>query len=294
MKTPMEIKITDEFASAMQQLSAEAEKIMPEPWEMGGSGEQFSQILEEIRALNGRMTAFEENVMSRLQKLEGAEKNDLSEQFRKMDEHMAALRNTETVNQRLFDSLHDELIKYRDNFLHESLQKPFIRDLLILFDDLSGLLAQVETAMEGGDKKRGMLGQWRENLENAIHSLTEILHRMEVSEIEPREMVDRALHRVVSYEPGDYADAVPKPCMAGWGAVFLVVAPDGVASPRPEPSSPLDAKTMLAPPELKRVHPLGKSPMLEDDGRIVMRVKRGFLWRDKVLRPEEVVAKRFG
>jgi molecular chaperone GrpE (heat shock protein) len=25
----------------------------------------------------------------------------------------------------------------------------------------------------------------------------------------------------------------------------------------------------------------------------VMRVKRGFLWRDQVLRPEEVVAKRF-
>ena len=31
-----------------------------------------------------------------------------------------------------------------------------------------------------------------------------------------------------------------------------------------------DAKTMLAPPELKRVHPLGKSPMLEDDGRIII------------------------
>jgi molecular chaperone GrpE (heat shock protein) len=235
---PMEIKITDEFASAMQQLSAEAEKTMPDrPWEMGGSAQQFSQILGEFRALNGRMTAFEENVLSRLQKLEGAEKNDLSEQFRKMDEHMAALRNTETVNQRLFDSLHEELIKYRDNFLHESLQKPFIRDLLTLFDDLSGLLAQVETAMEGGEKKRGMLGQWRENLENAIHSLTEILHRMEVSEIEAKEMVDRALHRVVSYEPAEYA---------------------------------------------------------EEEGRIVMRVKRGFLWRDKVLRPEEVVAKRFG
>jgi glutathione S-transferase len=29
-----------------------------------------------------------------------------------------------------------------------------------------------------------------------------------------------------------------------------------------------DAKTMLAPPELKRVHPLGKSPVLEDGGRI--------------------------
>lgn len=30
-----------------------------------------------------------------------------------------------------------------------------------------------------------------------------------------------------------------------------------------------DAKTSLAPPELKAVHPLGKSPVLEHDGRIV-------------------------
>jgi molecular chaperone GrpE (heat shock protein) len=60
---------------------------------------------------------------------------------------------------------------------------------------------------------------------------------MEVSEIEPKDIVDRAYHRVVSYEPSEFA---------------------------------------------------------EEDGRIVMRIKRGFLWRDQVLRPEEVVAKRFG
>jgi len=30
-----------------------------------------------------------------------------------------------------------------------------------------------------------------------------------------------------------------------------------------------DPKTMLAPPELKRVHPLGKSPVLEDGGTVV-------------------------
>jgi len=30
-----------------------------------------------------------------------------------------------------------------------------------------------------------------------------------------------------------------------------------------------DRKTMLAPAELRRVHPLGKSPVIEDDGRIV-------------------------
>lgn len=237
----MEIKIADEFTSTMQQLSAEAEKALPtDAWEEGngnGSGAQFAQILEEFSALNGRLQSLEGTVASRLEKRENDENSDFAQQFRKMDEHMAALRNTESVNQRLFDSLHEELIKYRDNFLYESLQKPFIRDLLTLFDDLSSLSSQLQTAVEAGEAKRGKLGQWRDNLENAIHSLTEILHRMEVSEIEPKEMVDRAFHRVVSYEPSDFA---------------------------------------------------------EDEGRIVMRVKRGFLWRDQVLRPEEVVAKRFG
>jgi molecular chaperone GrpE (heat shock protein) len=236
MKSPMEIKITDEFASAMQQLSAEAEKTLPENGRNNQSGAQFAQILAEFRMLNNRVTSFEQTVIGRLEKLENSGEHDWAEQFRKMDENMAALRNTETVNQRLFDSLHDEMIKYRDNFLHESLQKPFIRDLVILFDDLSGLLTQLQTAIDASDGKRGKLGQWRDNLENAIHSLTEILHRMEVSEIEPKEMVDRALHKVISFEPADFA---------------------------------------------------------EEDGQIVMRVKRGFLWRDQVLRPEEVVAKRF-
>jgi molecular chaperone GrpE (heat shock protein) len=233
----MEIKITDEFAATMQQLSAEAEKTLPEKGRNGSmSGEQFAQIIQEFRTLNGRMNSFEKVVLGRLEKLENAEKGDFADQLRSMDEHLVALRNTDTVNQRLFDSLHDELIKYRDNFLHESLQKPFIRDLVILFDDLSGLLSQLQTAVEANESKRGALGRWRDNLENAIHSLTEILHRMEVSEIEPKETVDRSLHRVISFEPADFA---------------------------------------------------------EEDGQIVMRVRRGFLWRDQVLRPEEVVAKRF-
>src|SRR5690348_1128722 len=30
-----------------------------------------------------------------------------------------------------------------------------------------------------------------------------------------------------------------------------------------------NAKTMLAPPELRRVHPLGKSPVIEDEGRVI-------------------------
>ena len=30
-----------------------------------------------------------------------------------------------------------------------------------------------------------------------------------------------------------------------------------------------DGKTMLAPPALRRIHPLGKSPLIEDEGRVI-------------------------
>src|SRR5207244_9827806 len=122
-------------ASDMQQLSAEAKKTHPEnAWEDSNNSEQFTQILREFGTLNGRLQSLEETVASRVRKVGDSEQTDLAERFRKMDEHVVALHNTETVNQKLFDSLHQELIKYRDNFLHESLQKPIIRDLLILFD----------------------------------------------------------------------------------------------------------------------------------------------------------------
>ena len=35
-----------------------------------------------------------------------------------------------------------------------------------------------------------------------------------------------------------------------------------------------DPKTMLAPPELRRVHPLGKSPVVTDDGAVDRRDRR--------------------
>jgi molecular chaperone GrpE (heat shock protein) len=192
-------------------------------------------MLAEFRALNARVGRLENAITAATEKLSAASapSPQMSAGFQKLDAQLAGLRESESVNHRLFDSLHDELIRYRDNFLHESLQKPFIRDLVILFDDLSGIASQLSTS---GEMSATVPSQSRHNLDNALHALVEILHRLEVTEIEQKEHVDRALHKVVSYEPAEFQ---------------------------------------------------------EDDGRIIMRVKRGFLWRDKVLRPEEVVAKRF-
>lgn len=234
----------DEFAAVMKLLSAEAEKTLPP--ESGENGDRSSakagaaNIMEVFHLLNGRMQNLESLISDRLEQLATSIQKtsdlNLAQQFQKVDEQLGAIRSTETVNQRLFDSLHEELLKYRDNFLHESLQKPFIHDLVHLFDDLTSLSAQLQSAAEEKGK-RGHVAQWCDNLENAVHSLLEILHRFEVKEIEPRETIDRSLHKVVSFEPANFP---------------------------------------------------------EEDGCIVMRVKRGFLWRGKLIRPEEVIAKRYG
>jgi molecular chaperone GrpE (heat shock protein) len=233
-----------DFRAAMQQLSAEAEKGLPpmpiihEPAfpPAGSNGDapaELDPFVERVQALENKLVSRFEEFAARMESTRAAA---FAEQFRRVDEQLSSIRNTESVNQQLFDSLHSELLKYRDNFLHESLQKPFIHDLVYLYDHLNGLCEQLST-VAGEKGKRSSVSQWRDNLENAIHSLVEILHRFDVKEIEPRERVDRAHHRVISYEPADFP---------------------------------------------------------EEDGAIVMRVKRGFVWRGKLIRPEEVIAKRFG
>jgi molecular chaperone GrpE (heat shock protein) len=240
----VETTIAGEFASAMQELSAEAEKKLPDD-----SGAKdgtnaavatlLAQIAREFYGLNSRIQDMEAMLARRLEEMVNprpiTDIFDLARQFKKIDAQLDAIRSAEGVNQRLFDSMHRELKEYRDNFLHESLQKPFIRDLIVLFDDLTALSGQLKSAGKT-DAKRGPLKHSAENLENTIHGLVEILHRLEVTEIASKDVVDLALHKVVSYEPADFA---------------------------------------------------------EEDGHIVMRLKRGFLWRDKVLRPEEVIAKRY-
>ncbi len=66
------------------------------------------------------------------------------------------LGSVESANQKLFDALHAELKGYKDNFLFDSLQKPFIRDLVSLFDDLSDVHAQMAKRLEAApDGKDG-------------------------------------------------------------------------------------------------------------------------------------------
>ena len=162
----IETTIAGEFASAMQELSAEAEKKLPET--TGNTGAinaavttLLAQIAREFYALNSRIHDMETTLAKRMEELANprpiTDIFDLARQFKRVDAQLDAIRNAEGVNQRLFDSMHHELKKYRDNFLHESLQKPFIRDLIVLFDDLTSLSMQ-------------LYGRAGKSTTNALHS----------------------------------------------------------------------------------------------------------------------------
>jgi len=222
----------DDFASTMQELSAAATLAREET-----RSNDFASLLREFHIVSESMQSLESALTRRVENIASiilpAHATEAATQFQKIEEGLEAIRASESVNHRLFDSLHEELLKYRDNFLYESLQKPFVRDLIGVYDDLTTLATQLKTASEGRKSER--LTRWQDNLGNAIHGLLEVFHRLEVTEVESKEFVDLAMHRVVAYET------------------------------------------------------TGRT---EDNGRIVTRVKRGFIWRGSVLRPEEVIALR--
>lgn len=221
----------DDFATTMQELSAAATLAREE------RSTDFVSLIREFRTVSENVQSLESALTRRVEQIASiilpAHATEAAAQFQKIEESLEAIRASESVNHRLFDSLHEELLKYRDNFLYESLQKPFVRDLIEVYDDLTTLATQLKTASEGRKSER--LTRWQDNLGNAIHGLLEVFHRLEVSEVEPKEFVDLKVHKVAAYEATSRS---------------------------------------------------------EDDGRIVTRVKRGFIWRGNVLRPEEVIALR--
>src|SRR3954447_18035161 len=115
-----EITLPEDFASTMQQLVAEANKtLVPANFSTVEEDRpaQSEDVRKEFAAINERIAALEGLIHGGFASLAAAaSKNDVPAQLQRLDEQIVALRNTETVNQRLFNSLHQELKSYRDNF----------------------------------------------------------------------------------------------------------------------------------------------------------------------------------
>lgn len=160
-------------------------------------------------------------------------------------QQLQRLGTVESANQKLFDAMHGELKGYKDNFLFDALQKPFIRDLVSLFDDFSavheqldGRLRALQTEHPDGNDEIAFLQAQAGNVENQVHHMIEVFLRMEVelTRTPVGAPVDKRTHRTMGFEP---------------------------------------AATEA------------------EDGLVARSVKPGFTWRERVIRPEEIVARRW-
>ena len=244
----------DDFAGAMQLLASQAAaKSSPGVSARSDRNEILLAVGQMIRPLakeleDLRLKNAEQSLMlTALGKHINAQ-HALPGVLESLREEMARLGSVESANQKLFDALHAELKGYKDNFLFDALQKPFVRDLVSLFDDLrdvhTGMLRRLEAARSAGkdnepaSEELAFLKTSAGNLENQIHHMIEVFLRMDVTISETRSgaPLDKKAHRVVAFEQA--------------------------AAPA-------------------------------DDGFIHRSVKPGFLWRDRLIRPEEVVARRW-
>lgn len=255
---------TDEpdFELQMQSLAEEAQQVLGE--RTGGKRQQpgflefFRPLVQHMETLSRAMT---ENTMAiaRLEETAGAHAARLEEAVgtqsalpRMISSIHDTLDQKNKLNQRLFDALHSELKDYKDAFLLEVFHRPIACDLITLFDDLSELHRQTKALAEeqqkhlhaaeccGGEACAQSLDHVHSlgtRLDHAVHSVLEVLARMEVRKVAPCVgRLDKHKQRVVSVE---------------------------------------------------------RAQTSEEDMQVTASLKPGFLWRERMLRPEEVIMKKW-
>ncbi len=185
-----------------------------------------------------------------LEKISHALREGIEPKLKNLESLLEQQKNKENSNQQLFDAMHKEMRDYKEIFLFEALQKPIIRDMLLLYDDLSAIEAQsrrfrkalARREQEGGvsavdSETKEFFENQLMNLENLKHLFVEIFDRLQVTQIRT--------------EPG-----------------------------------PLDK-------QLQKVLKVVPTDKQDEDNLVERKLRPGFYWRDRVLRPEEVTVKRY-
>ncbi len=201
------------FADAMQQLAEEAQGGRAAPGGAPVSKAARAEFLLTIGQMIRPLAVGVENLGERLGKLAAAQAATAAPDLAPVHATLEGIRgqlgrmgNVESANQKLFDALHAELKGYKDGFLFDSMQKPFVRDLITLFDDLGTLFGQLEARQARASADPGeteFLTTFSQNFDNARHGLRETFERLDVERQDTAagEPVDKRVHRVMSFEP---------------------------------------------------------------------------------------------
>ena len=225
-------------------------------------GQMVRPLAAELEHIK-RATADNGVLLTILNKVAQAQRTE-PDGYERINQQLQRLGSVESANQKLFDALHSELKGYKDSFLFDALQRPFVRDLVAIFDDFTAVHAQIAQRLaffeaanddmdDGGAKQsrpidpaaagataeteNDFLRMLAGNVENQVHHFLEVFLRMEVvlSQSVRGTPLDKKTHRTVGFEPT-------------------------------------------------------RNPA--EDGQIVRSLKPGFTWRERMIRPEEVVVYR--
>lgn len=205
-------------------------------------GQLIRPLALELEALK-RTNADQSTMLTALGKIiNHPPANPNSAALETISQQMQRLNSVESANSKLFDALHAELKGYKDNFLFDALQKPFIRDLVSLFDDLSSMHEQITRRLAEPGRDRSPDSEFLRtiagNAENQVHHMIEVFLRMDVTlaRTAPGAPIDKKAHRIMSFEP---------------------------------------------------------APSEDEDGVVARSLRPGFFWRERPIRAEEVVARRW-
>ena len=100
---------------------------------------------------------------------------------------------------KMFDAIYAEMTSYKEGFMLDSLHKPMIRRLIMLYDSFGILESQLDGILDGDGTSAGdALSGFRNNLDNVRLELEEVLSSIDVTRFEERlEVLDRKLHRTI-------------------------------------------------------------------------------------------------
>jgi molecular chaperone GrpE (heat shock protein) len=203
-----QVRLEDkDFTNQMQSLVAEAQHQMVGKFERKDAPSLLQMLRPLVMGIEALSRATEENTAAVAKLQSGSSPND----FAKLE---ASIQETLTrkngVSQQMFDALYDELTTYKDTSLFDVLQKPVIRDIIILFDDLSEIQRQIASFLGEHEKQSGethatifldYIKNLAANLDHSMVFIMEVLARMEVFPSEsPNPKLDKTTQRAVDVE----------------------------------------------------------------------------------------------
>jgi molecular chaperone GrpE (heat shock protein) len=212
MSEPIVCDDGTDFSLQMRQLAAEAAQHIQESIKEESPGTIKERLDNLASSVNALSHATAENTVQ-LSKLETTAQGQV-EVFGILDKLHGQLDRDSSITKKLFDAMHEELKGYKDSFLFEALQKPVMRDLITLYDDLAEVqrqaLEHTEQAKPDSSSNasfcamHGNLNRLTTNFGNALHSVLEILARREVEMVpQGTGKLDKRTQKAVAVEAAE-------------------------------------------------------------------------------------------